>query len=81
MLSFQSGDMPAIDTLEALINLRNRKQELIKFEMGLEIARQNINNFLYLDGVIPIELDSLVVPEALEYRAMGKGGGTIKSQP
>lgn len=56
------GDRPAIDTLEAQILLQNRL-------LGLEAARLEAANaaaalsaYLWLDGVIPLELEEETVP-------------------
>ena len=61
--AFQNGDRPAIDTLEALIALKTRQQDMVAFRQEYEKSRFKLNNFLWLDGQIPLELDSMVYPE------------------
>ena len=63
--SAQEGDKPAIDTVEARINLRNRQQMLLKANQAYIASGQNLNNFLWKEGILPLELDSLVFPESI----------------
>lgn len=58
------GDRPAIDTLEAQIQYTNRKLEYERTQLELEIKRQKIELFLWLDGQIPLEIDGLI-PEPI----------------
>lgn len=64
--SFINGDKPAIDTLESYISLQVRQLELAKAEQILENSRLAINNFLWQEGEIPLELDSASIPETLD---------------
>ena len=63
--SYVNGALPAIDTLEAFISLQSRQLELAKAEQELYIARQELNNFLWINGEIPLELEDFIVPENL----------------
>ncbi|MCP9235940.1 TolC family protein [Lewinella sp. JB7] len=51
------GDRPAIDTLEASILLQNRQLSLAEAELNLINARTALEAFLWLDGVVPLELE------------------------
>jgi outer membrane protein TolC len=62
--SYQQGDLPAIDTLEAYIQVQNRRigenQSLIDYQK----ARLELSNFLWFENDIPLEItDGLVPPE------------------
>lgn len=56
------GDRPAIDTLEASILLQNRQlaRESARLELANTVAR--LNAFLWLDGVVPVELEGTTRP-------------------
>jgi outer membrane protein TolC len=79
--SFLNGDKPAIDTIEALVNYRNRQQGLIQINQELLISRQRLNNYLWMQGQVPLELEEEIVPEDLddeEWEAMAQ---TIRLDP
>lgn len=57
------GDKPAIDTVEALIQYQNIQILLMEAEMMLQNARLNLGNFLWLEGVVPLELDDNTLSE------------------
>lgn len=61
--SFINGDKPAIDTLESFISLQNRQIEYQKAEQLVRTTRNELNNFLWLDGDIPLETDYDSQPE------------------
>jgi outer membrane protein TolC len=63
--SFEEGDKPAVDTLEAQISLRVREAELLKAEQALENVRINIENYLWVEGFVPLEMDGNVRAEEL----------------
>ncbi|MDF1697117.1 MAG: TolC family protein [Saprospiraceae bacterium] len=63
---FINGDVPAIDTLESLISLQTRELDLSKAQQDLDNAVIALNNFLWIDGEVPLELDSLTAPEAID---------------
>jgi len=60
-LSFY-GDKPIIDTVEAGLQYQN---QLINFEQGLldwKNKTQKLEIYLWQDGIIPLELDTLMIP-------------------
>lgn len=65
-ISFEQGDFPAIDTVEAATQLLNREYNLQKAENELFIRTQEINNFLWDDSGNPIALDLGTIPEKLQ---------------
>lgn len=64
--SFLQGDKPAIDTLESLIQMQNRRLELDQALVNYENARLDLSNFLWFDDLIPLELTEQLQPESLE---------------
>lgn len=60
--SYEVGDMPAIDTLEARIALNNRKLNLEKSRIKFIKASLELSNFLWLNDNTPVELEDGVVP-------------------
>lgn len=63
--SFINGDKPAIDTLESFISVQNRQQDLWIAQQELRNSGIYLQNFLWIDGYIPLELDNNVRPERL----------------
>lgn len=61
--SFEAGDKPAVDTLEAGINLKNRELDIEKSRIKLIKSRLELSNFLWLENNVPIELNASVVPD------------------
>ncbi|WP_442266596.1 TolC family protein [Tenacibaculum sp. ZS6-P6] len=61
--SFNAGDKPAIDTLEANINLKNRKLDLEKSNLKYIKSKLKLSNFLWLEGNLPLELESHIIPD------------------
>lgn len=55
---------PYIDTLEAYIQYQSRLLSLQKSEVAYIHASNTLETFLWLDGQIPLELDSTTVPSA-----------------
>lgn len=64
--SFEFGDKPAIDTLEAFIQVQNRQmsrnQALIKYRN----ASLDLSNYLWIDGEIPLEITDSLHPAKLD---------------
>jgi outer membrane protein TolC len=58
------GDRPAIDTLEAKILLENRQLSLESALLDLANTEAALNAFLWVDGVVPVELTDETVPPA-----------------
>lgn len=58
----EAGDRPFVDTLEALIQVQNRSLQLSQSQVNFSQALNELNVYLWVDGVIPVELDSITVP-------------------
>lgn len=64
-ISYEQGDFPAIDTVEAATQLLTREYNLQKAENELFMRTQDLNNFLWDNSGNPISLDFQVIPEQL----------------
>lgn len=62
-LSSQLGDKPAIDTLKALIQVQDRQIKLEQVNLDLNNKKAQLEVFLWQDGFVPLEIDSLVKPD------------------
>lgn len=60
--SYEVGDKPAIDTLEARITLNTRELNLEKAHINLIKSSLELSNFLWLNDT-PIELKSSIIPD------------------
>ncbi|KRD61728.1 transporter [Flavobacterium sp. Root935] len=58
----ESGDSPAIDSVEARITVRNRELNVENANLKLAKARLNLANYLWIEN-IPVELVDFVKPE------------------
>jgi len=65
--SFLNGDKAAIDTLESFISLQSRQMDFQKARQTLENATLALNNFLWINGEIPLELDDNAIAEKMEF--------------
>ncbi len=61
--SYELGDLPAIDTVEAFTQILNRQFRLQTAEISYFDTGQEINTFLWGDDSMPINLNSDMVPE------------------
>jgi outer membrane protein TolC len=61
--SYEVGEMPAIDTLEARIALNNRKLDLEKARIKYIKSSLELSNYLWLNENTPIEIKENVVPD------------------
>ncbi|MEP3837011.1 MAG: TolC family protein [Algibacter sp.] len=61
--SFEVGDKPAIDTLEARIALTNRKLNLEKSRIKFVKASLELSNYLWLNENTPIEIKDQIIPD------------------
>ena len=61
--SFFEGDKPAIDTLEAAINLEKRSLILEKSNNKLIKSAYEVSNNLWLDNNIPVDLQNNIIPD------------------
>ncbi|MDX1445409.1 TolC family protein [Lishizhenia sp.] len=60
--SVKYGDIPAVDTLKASIQVQDRKLKFMQAEVELTNKRIWLNTYLWQDGFLPLEVDSLQVP-------------------
>jgi outer membrane protein TolC len=63
--SYAQGDKPAIDTLEALIQIQNRELELNLAQVELQNAALELANFLWYEDLVPLEPADDIRPENL----------------
>ena len=61
--SYELGDKPAIDTLEARITLNNRKLNLEKSRIKFIKSSLALSNYLWLNENTPIEINDGVIPD------------------
>ena len=61
--SFIEGDKPAIDTLEASINLKNRKLDFENSKIKFIKSNYEVSNNLWLEDNLPLELKSNIIPD------------------
>ncbi len=59
----KQGDKRAIDSIEAGINLTNRKLSLENSTLKLTKAKLELSNFLWLENEIPMEITDVLYPE------------------
>ncbi len=59
------GDRPYIDTVEASAQLFLRKMEVEQRQLQLQNAVIAVENYLWEKGRIPLQLDSMLIPEKL----------------
>lgn len=60
------GDKPAIDSIEALVVVKERKIELSTYAVELKNARIVLSNHLWNDQQFPVELPEHAIPENIE---------------
>jgi outer membrane protein TolC len=65
-LSAFAGDRPFIDTVEAGIQVQNRLLFLQEAQLDFANTGVMLSTYLWLDGYIPLELDSATYPISLE---------------
>jgi outer membrane protein TolC len=63
---YELGDKPSIDTLEIHILKTVRQQELLEADQNLINARFALNNFLWVDGLTPLEIEIQTIPEKID---------------
>ncbi|CAM1353154.1 TolC family protein [Tenacibaculum insulae] len=61
--NFKAGDKAAVDTLEASINLKNRKLDLEKAHIKHLKSKLEFSNFLWIDNNIPMEIKEEMNPD------------------
>lgn len=62
-ISFQQGDRPAVDTLEALLLYQSRLAALQNAQLKYSQSRLKLENHLWKEGRIPMEMDTSLIPE------------------
>lgn len=63
--SFINGDKPAIDTLESFISVQSRELDYQKATQSLDNAILFVNNYLWIKGEVPLEIEKNVIPSPL----------------
>ncbi len=61
-LGYEQGDKPAIDTLEAMIQVQNRTIDLDQAQLDYENAQLKLSNFLWFDDLVPLEITDDLKP-------------------
>ncbi len=61
--SYELGERPAIDTLEARITLNSRKLELEKARITYIKSSLELSNYLWLQDNTPVELKETIIPD------------------
>lgn len=61
--SFFAGDKPAVDTLEASINYKNRLLDIEKAKIGYIKSKLEVSNFLWLENNLPLEITDAITPD------------------
>lgn len=61
------GDKPAIDTVEAFLQVQNIESAYWDAANKLENARLKLSTFLWGEGQIPLEIGKTIIPEELKY--------------
>lgn len=64
--SFRFGDVPAIDTLEALILLQNRQISTQEARLKYVKASLELSNYLWYENSTPLEVTDSIVPTSFE---------------
>lgn len=59
----KNGDKPAIDSIEAIINVKNRQLSLEDAKLKLVKSKLELSNFLWLENNLPMELQDSIEPE------------------
>ena len=57
------GDLPAIDSLEAYIEVQNRRNILLQSQVEFQNARLIASNFLWDENLQPVEIRPAMIPE------------------
>jgi outer membrane protein TolC len=61
--SYDEGDKPAVDILEATINLNNRVLDLEKAKLNYIKSKLKLANYLWLENNLPLELEDNIIPD------------------
>ena len=63
---FELGDRPAIDTLEAGIQVQSRELGVLQAQLDYQNSMASLSVFLWDDGMVPLEVADNTVPPALD---------------
>lgn len=63
--SIEQGDKPAIDSVEANIVLKMRQLNVEESWLKFQKSRLQLSNFLWIENLVPLELDEVVKPEKI----------------
>ena len=74
----QQGDKPAIDSIEAAINVKNRQLSLVESELKLTKSKLELSNFLWFENNIPLELNDQLIPEVNLEASIQQSLGTLE---
>ncbi len=64
--SYAMGDLPAYDTLKALIQVQDRQLKLEQSRLDLLNKKNQLEIFLWQDGFVPLELSESLIPQTYE---------------
>ena len=64
--SFFGGDVPAIDTLEAFIQVQVREVSLNQAKLSYQNATLNLSNYLWFENNTPLEITNQLKPPSVE---------------
>jgi len=73
---FEGGDRPAIDTVEAFLQVQNRQFQLLEAQNMIFSAQQILSNFLWDDEGNPLVPAQAMLPESLA--ALEEDFGTVQ---
>ena len=65
LIDFEFGEAAVVDTLQAKISLQKRTVDFRKAQAEFEISKLNLGKHLWGDGLIPLEINSNVIPDSL----------------
>lgn len=63
---YENGDIPAIDTLESRLNLNSAEKLRLESRNNLIKAKEKLSLFIWNDNGDPLQINSVVVPMALQ---------------
>lgn len=64
--SFRGGDRPAIDTLEALLQVQDRTMRLQDAELGFQVAGLKLSEHLWDEFLRPLQIGPGLIPDTTE---------------
>ncbi len=64
IIDFEFGEASVVDTLQAKINLQKRTVDFRKAQADFEVAKLNLGKHLWSEGLIPLEINPNVFPDA-----------------